>query len=158
MVGDLLRSPSATPEGQNPEGQNPGHAANPGNVPGVSNIPEPKVPRRTGKEPMLPEDPANQDYTEGGDDEEDYNEGYYPMIAEEEVALLRQQLAESDRVALELTHHLDESKRNQAGKSKKKKSTRMTQTEVIDTATVQTDAQTRTGPMTRQAARASGDM
>ena len=56
MAGDLPRRPSATPEGPNPQGQNPGPAANPGNVAGGSNVHETEVPRRTGKELILPED------------------------------------------------------------------------------------------------------
>ena len=39
---------------------------------------------------MLPEDPANQDYTEGGDDEGHYEDAYYPQITEEEIAFLKQ--------------------------------------------------------------------
>ena len=65
MAGDPpLRRPSATPEGPNPQGQNPGTAANPGNVAGGSNVPEQQVPMRHGKDPMLPKDPAYQEYTE----------------------------------------------------------------------------------------------
>lgn len=100
MAGDLPRCPSATPEGHNPQEQNPGHTANPGNIAGGSNVPEPEVTRRTGKEPMLPKDPANQDRTEGGDDEGYYDDGYYPITTEDEVEILRQRLADSDRANL----------------------------------------------------------
>ena len=65
MDVDFPRRRSATPEGSNPQGQNPGPTANPGNVDGGSNVHETEVPRRTDKDSMLPEDPANQDYTKG---------------------------------------------------------------------------------------------
>ena len=48
------RNPSSTPEEPNPQGQNPGPVVNPGDVAGGSNVPEPHVPRWSGKEPMLP--------------------------------------------------------------------------------------------------------
>ena len=63
------RRPSATPEGPIPQGPNPRTVVNPGNVAGGSNVPEPQISRRNSKDPMLPEDPANQDYTEGDDDQ-----------------------------------------------------------------------------------------
>lgn len=150
MVGELPRCPFSTPEGQNPKWKNLENIAR------RSNVPEPEVPRRTGKEPMQPEDPANQDYTEGGDDEGYYDDGYYPNTTEEEVEILKQRLAESDRANLELTRLLEESQRNQPGRPKKK-SSRKAQTVVTETATVQTEAQTRIGPVTRQAARAAGE-
>lgn len=151
MDGDLPRRPSTTPEGQNPEGQNLE------NIAGSSRVPKPEIPHRPGKGPMMPEDPANQTYTKGGDDEGEYDEGYYPLTAEEEVEILRKKLAESNHVALELTRQLEEAHKAQPGRPKNKKSTRRTQTVVTDTATVQTEAQTCTGPVTCQAARAAGD-
>ena len=55
MAGDPpSRRTSTTPEGPNPPDQNPGAAANPGNVAGGSNTPEELVPRRHGKDPVLP--------------------------------------------------------------------------------------------------------
>ena len=39
---------------------------------------------------MLPEDPANQDYTDGGYDEGYYEDNYYPNTVEEEVEILKQ--------------------------------------------------------------------
>lgn len=149
MDGHPPRRPSATPEGQNPEGRNPGNNAR------GSNVPDPEVPQRTGKEPMQPEDPANQDYTEGGDDEEYYEDDYYPPIVEEENEILRQRLAESNRANEELARLLEESQRGQPRRPKKKYS-RRTQAALTETATVQSEAQARTGPVTRQAARASG--
>lgn len=68
MARDLPRRTFATSEGQNPQRPNLGHTVDLGNVAGGSNVPEPEVPMRTGKEPMLSEDPANQDYSKGGDD------------------------------------------------------------------------------------------
>ena len=79
------------------------------------------------------------------------------MTAEEEVEILRQRLAEADRANLELARQLKESQRNQPGKPKKKKSTKRTQTVVTETATVRTEAQTCTSPLTRLAARATSD-
>ena len=77
MAPDLpSRRPSATPEGQNPQGPNPESDVNPGNIAGGSNVPEPQVPRRNGKDPMLPKDPTYQDYAEEGDDQ-GYFEGDY---------------------------------------------------------------------------------
>ena len=96
MAGDFPRRAYVTPEGQNPEGQNPGNNA------GGSSAPKSEVPRRTDKEPMLPKDLANQDYTGGGNDEGDYDESNYPITGKEEVEILRQRLAESDRANLEL--------------------------------------------------------
>ena len=109
MAGDPPRRPSATPEGKNLEGQNPG-----------DNVPDSEVPRRPGKEPMIPEDTADQGYTEGGDDQGYYEDYYYPMDAEREVELLRQQLAEANRANEELARQLAESQKNPPGRPKKK--------------------------------------
>lgn len=139
MVGYLPpRRPSATLEGPNPQGPNPGHVANPGNVVGGSNMPEPQVPRRNGEDPMLPKDLAYQDYTEEGDDQGYFEGDYFQTDAELEVETLRPQLAEKDRIILELTRQLEEAKKTKAGKPKKKKtqSTRRNETEVTETAMV----------------------
>ena len=132
MAGDPPRRPSATPEGKNPEGQNPG-----------DNAPDSEVPRRLGKEPMIPKDIADQGYTEGGDDEGYYEDDYYPTAVKIEVELLRQQLAEAHRANDELSRQLEESERNRPGKPKKK-STRRTQTAATEIEIVQTEAQART--------------
>ena len=68
-------------------------------------------------------------------------------------------MAEKDRVNLELARQLEEAWKTLAGKPKKKKSlsTWRNETEVTETATVRPEAQTRTSPLTRQAARAAGD-
>lgn len=154
MVRDLPpRRPSATPEKPNPQGQNSGPVVNPGNVAGGSNVHRTEVTRRTGKEPILPEDPTNQNYTKGGDDQGYYKGDYFPTDAHLEVERLRQQLAEKGRITLELTRQLEEARKTQAGKPKKKKSTRRTENEMTETATVQTEVQTRNGPVTRRAAR-----
>lgn len=116
-------------------------------------MPEPQVPRRNGKDPMLPEDPAYQDYTEEGDDQGYYEGDYFPTEANFEIERVKQLLVEKDR-------QLNEARKTQASKMKKKKSqsTRRKETEVTETSIVQTEAQTRTGPLTRQAARVAGDM
>ena len=103
MAGDPPRRPSATPEGQNPEGQNPRNNAR------GSGIPDPEVLHRTVKEPIKPEDPANQDYTEGGDDEGYYEDDYYPTTVEEENEIPRQRLVEENRDNEELARQLAES-------------------------------------------------
>ena len=82
------RRPSATPEGSNPLDQNPGAAANPGNVAGESNAPEEPVPRRHGNDPVLPNNPANRDFTEERDDQGYSERGYVPTEAELEVQRL----------------------------------------------------------------------
>ena len=114
-------------------------------------MPEPQAPRRNCKDPMLPEDPAYQDYTEEGNDQGYFETDYFPTAVDLEIERLKQLLAEKDR-------QLDEAWKTQAGKPKKKsQSTRRNETEVTKTATVQTEAQTCTGPLMRQAARAAGD-
>ena len=65
---------------------------------------------------MQPKDIANQDYSEGGDDEEYYEDDYYPTNAE----LLRQQLAEANRAKEELARQLAKSQMNHTGRPKKK--------------------------------------
>lgn len=71
---------------------------------------------------------------------------------------MRQRLAEYDRDKQELARLLEESQKNHPGRMKNKKSSRKTQTTVTETATVQTEGQARTGPVTRQAARVVGEM
>lgn len=68
---------------------------------------------------MQPEDPTNQDYTEGGDDEVYYEDDYYPPTVEEENEILRQRLAESNRANEELARLLEESRRGQSGRPKR---------------------------------------
>lgn len=90
MTGDLPpRRPSATFEGKIPQGPNPGPTVNPGNIAGGSNVPEPLVLRTNGKDPMLPEDPAYQDYIEEGDDQGSFEGDYFQTDAELEVETLR---------------------------------------------------------------------
>ena len=73
MAGDPpLRRPSATPEGPNPPNQNPGAVANPGNIAGGSNAPGDVVPRRHGKDPVLPSQSANHDISSQQDAEQAY--------------------------------------------------------------------------------------
>ena len=79
-----------------------------------------------------------------------------PNDIDRENALLQQQLAEAHLANQELSRHLEEFERNRPVRPKKKSSQR-TQTVVTETATVQTEAQARTGPVTRQAARAAGE-
>lgn len=74
MAGEPPRRPSTTPEGQNPGG---------------NNVPESDVPRRPGKEPMIPDEIADQGYTEGGDDHEYYEDDYYPNDVNRVNELLR---------------------------------------------------------------------
>ena len=88
------RHPSATREGPNPLDQNPGAAANPGNVAGGSNAPEELVPRRHGKDPVLPNNPTNRDFTEERDDQGYFERGYFPTEAELEIQRLNRLLAE----------------------------------------------------------------
>ena len=85
-------------------------------------MPEPQVPRRNGKDPMLLEDPANQDYTEEGDDQGYFEGDYFQTDADWEVERLRQELAEKDQINMELARQLDEARKTQTGKPKKKKS------------------------------------
>lgn len=68
-------------------------------------------------------------------------------------------MVEKDQINLELARQLKEARKTQAGKPKKKKSqsTWKNETEVTETTTVRTEAQTRTDPLTCQAARAAGD-
>ena len=161
MAGDLPpRRPSANPEGQNPQGLNPGPTANPGNIAGGSNVPEPQVPRRNCKDLMLPEDSSYQDYIEKGDEQGYFEGDYFQINAKLEVETLRPQIGENDRIIMELTRQLEEAKKTKASKLKKKKksqSTRRAEIEVTEPATVRIEAQTRTGPMTRQAASAADE-
>ena len=109
---------------------------------------------------MQPEEPAYQDYNEEDDDQGYFEGDYFTTEADLEIERLKRLLAKKDQVNQDLTHQLAGAKKKQAGRPKKKKSqsTRRNETEVTETATVYTEAQTRTGPMTRQqAARAAGD-
>lgn len=105
---------------------------------------------------MVPDETIDQGYTEGGDDEVYYEDDYYPTDAERELELMRQQLAEALSANQELSCRLEESQRNLLGRPKKK-SSRRTHADVTETATVQIEDQARTGPVTRQAARAAGE-
>ena len=160
MAVDLpSRRPSATPEGPIPQGPNPGIAAKPGNIAGGSNMPEQHVPRRHGKDPVQPEEPAYQDYNEEDDDQGYFEGDYFTTEAELEIERLRRLLAKKDQDNQNLTRQLAEANKKQAGRPRKKKSqsTRRNETEVTETATVHTEAQTRTGPMTRQQAARAAD-
>ena len=106
VVDPPSRRPSATPKGPNPKGQNSGTAANPGNVAGGSNVPELQVPRRHGKDPVQPEEPAYQDYTEEGDDQGYFEGDYFTTEADLEIERLKRLLAEKDQVNEDLTHQL----------------------------------------------------
>lgn len=52
-------------------------------------MPEPQVPRRNGKDTILPEDPTHQDYTEEGDDQGYFIGDYFQTDVELEVETLR---------------------------------------------------------------------
>ena len=139
MAGDPpSRRPSATLEGPNPPAQNPGAAANPRNGVGTSNVPGDVVPRRNGKDPVLPSQSANQ-----GISNKQYAEQAYQLTAaEQEVIRLNRILAERDR-------QLAEAHGKRAGRPRKDTSRRRNETEVTETETIHTVAQTRTGPVTR---------
>ena len=69
---------------------------------------------------MVPNETADQGYTDGGDDEGYYEDYYYPTDAEREMELLRQQLAEALSANQELSRRLEEFQRNPPGRPKKK--------------------------------------
>ena len=95
MAGDPpSRRPSATPEGPNPQDQNPGATANPGNIAGTSNVPGEQVPRRHGKDPVLPNIPASQGLAEERGNQGYSERVYHPTAAELEVIRLNHILAE----------------------------------------------------------------
>ena len=146
MAGDPpSRRPSATPEGPNPLDQNPGAADNLGNIAGGSNAPEELVHRRHGKDPVLPNNPANRGFTEERGIQGYSERGYHPTEAELEVQRLNRLLAERDRQLAEAT-------KKRAGRPSKDTSHRRNEIEVTETEMVYTKVQTRTGPVTRQAA------
>ena len=97
------RRPSATPEGLNPQDQNPGATANPGNIARGSNAPGELVPRRHGKDPVLPNNPANQGIAEDRGNQGYSERVYHPAEAELEVIRLNRILAERDRQLAEAT-------------------------------------------------------
>ena len=105
-------------------------------------MPEQQVPRRDGKDPVQPEEPAYQDYTEEGDDQGYFEGDYFTTEADLEIERLKRLLAEKDQVNQDLTHQLAEAMKKQAGSPKKKKSqsTRRNETEVTEIATVYTKA------------------
>ena len=143
MAGDPpSRRPSATPEGPNPPTQNPGTAANPGNVAGTSNVPG-DVTRRNGKGPAVPSQSANQ----GVSNQQYAEQAYQLTAAEQEVIRLNRVLAKTNRQLAEAQG------RRGAGRPRKDTSRRRNETEVTETETIHTVGQTRTGPVTRQAAR-----
>ena len=86
---------------------------------------------------MALEEIVDQRYTKGGDDQDYYEDDYYPNDVDRENALLRQQLDEALRANQELSQG--------------------TEPAVTKTSTVQTESQARTSPVTRQAARAAGE-
>lgn len=54
---------------------------------------------------MVPDETVDQDYTEGGDDDERYYEDDYHLTnAERELELVRQQLAEALNANQDLSH------------------------------------------------------
>ena len=104
MAGDPpSRRPSATPEGPNSQDQNPGAATNPGNIARGSNAPGELVPRRHGKDPVLPNNLANRSLTEDRGNQGYSERGYHPTEAELEVIRLNRILAETDRQLAEAT-------------------------------------------------------
>ena len=145
------RRPYATPEGPNPQDQNPSAAANPGIIAGGSNTPGELIPRRHGKDPVLPNNPANQGFAEERGNQGYSERVYHPTEAELEVIRLNRILAERDRQLAEAT------KKRAAGRPRKETSRRRNETEVTETETIHTKVQTRTGSVTRQAARTVGE-
>lgn len=117
-------------------------------------MPEQQIPRRHGKDPVQPKEHVYQDYTEEGDDQGYFEGDNFTTEVDLEMERLKRLLAKKDQVNQDSTHQLAEAKKKQAGRPKKKKSksTRRNETGVIETATIYTEAQTRTGPMTRQQA------
>ena len=117
-------------------------AANPRNVVGTSNVPE-NTTRRNGKGPAVPSQSANQ-----GVSSRQYTEQAYQLTpAEQEVIRL-------NRVLAETTRQLEEARGRQgADKPRNNTSRRRNETETTETETIHTLGPTRTGLVTRQAAR-----
>ena len=99
--------------------------------------------RRNGKGPAVPSQSANQ-----GVSSRQYTEQAYQLTsAEQEVIRL-------NRVLAEMTRQLAEAQgRRGAGRPRKDTSRRRNETEATETEIIHTVGQTRTGPVTRQAAR-----
>ena len=98
----------------------------------------------------MPNNPANRGFTEERGNQGYSERGYLLTEAKLEVLRLNRILAERDRQLAEAT-------KKRAGRPRKETSHRMNETEVTETETVHTEVQTRTGPMTRQAAREVGE-
>ena len=80
-----------------------------------------------------------------------------PLYWKSENKLLRQRLEEALRANDELTHQLQQTRRNPPGRPSKK-SSRRTQAAETETATVQAEPQARTESVTCQATRAAIEM
>ena len=100
-------------------------------------MPGQQVPRRHGKDPILPKNPTNRGITEERNDQRYSERSYFPTEAELEIQRLNRLLAYSQR-------QLAEANKKRAGRPKKETSYRRNETEVTETESVYTVAQTRT--------------